>query len=73
MMSSAARRWATGRWCRKRTTRAVASKRPASERQREHVLSADELRALWRALDLAIGCVMWFIAASLIWEAVHRA
>jgi integrase len=25
--------------------------RPAPERQRERVLSADELRALWRALD----------------------
>ena len=29
--------------------------------------------AVWRALDLIIGFVMWTIAASLIWEAIHRA
>jgi L-lysine exporter family protein LysE/ArgO len=28
-------------------------------------------RAVWRALDIAIGCIMWFIAASLIWEVIH--
>ncbi len=28
---------------------------------------------VWRVLDLLIGCVMWTIAASLIWEAIHRA
>jgi len=28
--------------------------------------------AAWRLLDLAVGCVMWAIAASLIWGALHQ-
>jgi L-lysine exporter family protein LysE/ArgO len=27
--------------------------------------------AVWRALDVVIGCIMWIIAASLIWEGLH--